>query len=113
MPTPFTARLIVVVTAAARDQAAARIAQEPDAGETAQAALKTLDVPLSASGSLPATHYWCSWSVRPALAARITAWVNDPAFPARAANVTLFDGLTMTPDQVLTTMGLKRIEAAI
>lgn len=98
MPTLYTKRNIIVVNAA--DAAAANT----------QATLvdilggaNTFTVPLSATGSPPATHYWCNWAMTVAEDADIRARLQPLVNTNR---VRIFDALTTTPEQVLVTLGL-------
>lgn len=110
MPTLYTARLTIVVTSAVRDQINTRLGSEPEAGDTPAARLLNLSVPLSPTGALPATHYWCGWTMKPALAATIQNYVAGLA-PAIQAQIHIYDVASgsPTPDQVLAAEGLRRI----
>lgn len=104
MSTAYTHRAIIVVTAGDRDQANAdALAYDPDGGD------ETFRVGLSATGNAPATHYWASTACRePVWQAFVSA---EALQAAKGAGRTrwLFDGLTVTPDTVLTTLGLQRL----
>jgi hypothetical protein len=99
----YTARLIIVVRAnvAAAANTHGRAEDEADGG-----AGDPFRVGLSATGQAPATHYWCSWALRPAqvtnLNARFGALVDG-------TRVRVFNGNQQTPEQVLTTCGLQRV----
>lgn len=80
---------------------------------------------LSPSGNAPATHYWCSWAMRPAmLSALVTrlraagATVPETTLVAfgqtpASARMAAFDlDSAWTPDGVLTTVGLQRVGGA-
>jgi hypothetical protein len=102
MPTAFTKRLIIVVTAA--QQAAANVqAKTVDTvgGD------RTFTVGLNPTGRLAdaATHHWCSWAMQPADATSLQTGLPTAV---GAGNVWIFDGTVTTPDQVLTNLGLQR-----
>jgi hypothetical protein len=101
MATQYTRRLVIVVAAAAADACNTHAqAIDPDGGD------RTFTVGLSATGSAPATHYWCGWSLVPA---------HDSAIRSRLAALVaanqarVYDGTAVTPDDVLGTLGLQRI----
>ena len=104
MPTLYAHRYIIVVSAA-RKAVADSLAKQADPDTTATG---TFSVGLSATGTAPATHYWCGWSVtqaqRDRLAARFTDGVNGVRF---------FNAANKTPEEVLTITGLKRISANV
>lgn len=104
MSTAYTRRAIIVVTASDRDQANQdALAFDPIGGA------EMFRVGLSADGSTPATHYWASTVCREAVwQALVDA---EAAQVAKGAGRTrrLFDGLTVTPDDVLAALGLQRL----
>jgi hypothetical protein len=123
MATQYTRRLIIVCNAAVAALAnnAANQADTADGGEGS----RTFRVGLSATGDAPATHYWCSWSMRPSMATAIrsrlrergataaeVAPVADKGTPSstRFAVFDVADG--WTPDAVLTACGLQRVVVA-
>lgn len=94
-------RLTIIVSAAVAQQAnieAKRI--DTDGGE------RTFTVQLSASGNLPATHYWCGWQMTDDIDVKLRRLLRDLITSGEAR---VFDGLTRSPEQVLTTAGLKVI----
>lgn len=104
MPSLYTRRAIIVVKAADRDQANTdALAYDPEGGD------ETFRVGLSADGATPATHYWASTVCREAVWQALTA--AEAAQVAKGAGRTrrLFDGLTVTPDDVLAALGLQRL----
>lgn len=108
MPTLYTRRLLIVVSEAMAPTANTRLATEPEAGDTTTDRQKTFTVPLSASGALPATHRWCGWQMKPETETMLTSWRASLTTTQRN-NVRIFDAALNTPEQVLTTMGLRRI----
>lgn len=103
MATQYSVRYIIVVTAA--DAAIANAAAKTVdlvGGE------KTFTSPLSPTGALPATHYWCNWAMTPAQATELSGKLDTLLSSNRAR---AFDAVTTTPDQVLTTLGLKVVAA--
>jgi len=96
------AKRIIIVVKAAAAQAANNRAKEIDVagGE------RTFTVGLSASGKLPATHYWCSWRLpdgdHDAIRSKLQAAID-------ANNARVFNAATTSPDEVLATLGLKRL----
>lgn len=100
----MTNRAIIVVKAEAAEVANAR-AKEVDAagGE------RTFSVGLSATGKAPATHFWCSWQLPDGdydvLCQKLQPVVNDNG-------AQIFNGNRTTPDEVLATLGLTRLEDA-
>ncbi len=120
--TAFSRRVVIVVstTVAAVANVAANHASWDAGGQGG----RTFDVPLSVTGSLPATFYWCSTVLRPAqvlairarfLAAGATnaevALVPVNTVPA-STRFAVYDAVTW-PDSnaILTSLGLKRISA--
>lgn len=95
-------RLLIVVTANIAANANSR-AKEVDliGGE------KTFNVGLSATGNLPATHYWCSWQLGDDWDARLKEKLKQAI---DAGNAWVFNGNTRTPNSILTELGLKIIE---
>lgn len=94
-------RLIIVVSAAGAAQANSKAAEvDREGGQL------TFTAPLSASGSRPATHYWCSWALRADRDASIRAKL---AALVSAGHVSIHDGTMLSPGQVLTTLGLQRV----
>lgn len=113
----FTRRFLIVARAdmATKANAAAHAADmDPSGGAW-------FDVPLSASGSLPAQAYWCSAAMTTAMAVAIRTRLQEQG--ATAGETTLigkgntpasnrfavFDGDLWTPEEVLVACGLKRI----
>ena len=94
----FTESLIIVIPVNRKKQgeAVAKNADPSTQGET-------FTVPLSATGEEPATHYWCGWTVTKDQRGRLTAIEN-------AAQGQIFDMEEYTPEEVLSELGLKRIE---
>lgn len=104
MPSLYTHRAIIVVKAADRDQSNTdALAYDPEGGE------ETFRVGLSPTGSLPITHYWASTACREAVWQAFVA--AEAAQVAKGAGRTrwLFDGLTVTPDDALASLGLQRL----
>ena len=101
MPSLYTRRAIIVTPASLAPQANAGAKQndlDPVGGE------KTFTVPLSATGSLPATHYWCNWQMTP------DHWdAAQTRIKSLGAEVRVFDASTITPQEVLDTLGLQTI----
>jgi hypothetical protein len=104
--TQFTRRATIVILASDQHQANLDACQFDTGGEGDE----TFTVGLSPTGAEPATHYWAStvcteqhWQAFKAQEAQ-----QISLGPARTR--WLFDGLTTTPDEVLATMGLKRLE---
>ncbi len=95
-------RLILVVEAAVAATANTRSKEVDTVGGD-----KTFTVGLSASGSGPVTHYWCNWQMtlneQTALLAKL-----QPTIDAGRARV--FDAKSNEPEDVLATLGLKRVE---
>lgn len=121
MSTIWTRRFVIVVRAdlAAQANIAANHASwDPVGGD------RTFDVPLSASGNLPATAYWCSTAatnaISSAIATRLVARgataqeVTPVPFGQTPASnrFAVFDGDVWSADQVLTACGLQRIGGA-
>lgn len=98
-PTEFSEQLIMVIPVGKKTQGEA-LARSMDRGVKGE----TFTVGLSPTGKLPITHYWCGWTVTPAMAG------IAKAAPA-AAQAQIFDMEEYTPEQVLSTLGLKRIES--
>lgn len=87
---------------------------------------QTFTVPLSASGSLPATAYWCSTAATNAIASAIATRLLARGATAQEVTPIVFgqtpasnrfavfdmDGTGWTPDAVLTACGLQRIASA-
>jgi len=61
---------------------------------------------LSASGSLPVSHYWCSWAMTEAEYAQLRNLCNNYINQGR---IFWYDGALYTPQQVLVERGLKMI----
>jgi len=99
--TQHTKVSIIVVEAGVQADSNAK-AKEVDApgGE------KTFTVPLSASGSAPATHYWCRWVQTPGEDLSLRGKLAVHVAQGRAW---IYDGNTTTPEQVLAERGLKRV----
>lgn len=99
--TAYTKRLLIVVTADVAAQANTHAK-----GVDAAGGERTFTAGLSPTGQAPATHYWCSWAMRPAedtdLRSRLAALVGS-------GKVRVYDGTTTTPGQVLQTLGLQPI----
>lgn len=99
MASLYTQRLIIVVPLARQATAQALAKQvDPVGGEF------MFRVPLSASGNLPATHFWGSWACTAAERASLESRFTDGQFGVR-----VFDGNLVTADSVLVTLGLQRI----
>lgn len=71
---------------------------------------QTFTVGLSADGSLPATHYWCSWVVDLSGHPEIEQTLQQAIQNGQAWE---FDGETVSPDDVLSTLGLQRLPPVI
>ena len=99
MASLYTQRLIIVVPLA-RQATAWTLSKQVDivGGEG------MFRVPLSASGNLPATHFWGSWAMT---AAERTSLLSR--FVDGANGVRVFDGNVVTAESVLTTLGLRRL----
>jgi hypothetical protein len=98
-------RLIIVIKAAIRAQANARAAElDREGGEN------TFNVPLSISGNLPATHYWCSWQLDDDWDRQLKEKLQQVV---TNGNAWVFNGNNRTPDSILTELGLQRIEPQI
>lgn len=107
MSTAYTRRAIIVVKAADRDAANQdALAYDPIGGA------ETFRVGLSSDGSTPVTHYWASTACREAVWQALVA--AEAVQAARGAERTrwLFDGLTVTPDDALASLGLQRMVVA-
>lgn len=102
--TAYTQRAIIVVTAAAVTTANGRANQVDRTGGD-----KTFTVGLSATGLIPATHYWCSWLMTPGEYSDLTTRLSG--IPNAALMVRVFDGNATTAEDALAAMGLRRIEA--
>lgn len=122
--TQYTRRLIIVCNAAVA--AAANNAANQDDTRDGGDGSRTFTVGLSADGSAPATHYWCGWSLKPAMATAIATRLR--AAGATVAEVTpvalgqtpsstrfaVFDEAAgWTSDAVLTACGLQRVNAPL
>jgi len=103
--TQYTKVSIIVVEAGVRVDSNAK-AKEVDApgGEF------TFTTPLSASGSAPATHYWCRWVQTPGEDSSLRGKLAVHVAQGRAW---IYDGNLTTPEQVLAERGLKRVTAPI
>jgi hypothetical protein len=99
MTTIYTRRAIIIIPAAKQVQAN-DLAQQADPSTD----LRTFTVGLSATGTNPATHFWCNWQTTQAQWDALTA-----RFPDGKQGVRYFDADTTTPEQALTATGLKRI----
>ena len=123
----------VVPVAQAEETTKKLLATHPHAGDT-------LTVGLSATGKEPATHYWFSWDMEPAVAVKFMAQTKDvrkdaapsvetatkeqflasvatavkdgkkPPDPPTELPVTLYDSGKWTPDDVLKLTGLQRLQ---
>ncbi len=121
MSTLYVRRLILICDAAR--QAAANTAANHASWDGDGAGNLTFTVPLSPSGNLPATHYWCSTALTNAQAAAVvtrlqaagaTLAERTPIVPGQTPTSTRFAAFNVdtdlwTPDQVLTACGLQRI----
>lgn len=118
MATLYTKRFIIVARAdlaAAANLAAKQPDTDPDGGD------QTFTVPLSASGSLPAQAYWCSWQMTTAQALAIRNRLRErgatvaevaPVPPGGSPSTNrfaIFDADDWMPQQVLAKIGLQRI----
>lgn len=110
----YTRRVILVVTEAdqnAANQQAANL--DSDVGGN-----NTFSIPISPTGNDPATHYACNGLVRPTTLTAIES-IQQVSFPTGKiyrANYEFDDeeGVTRwSYDQVLSDMGLQRIEPAL
>ena len=101
----YSRRLTIVVSAAAAAAINGRVKADIDPPGGAW-----LDVPLSATGNAPATHYWASAQLTPQLEDRLRQWWQAQGAAVRN-NIRLFDGHAQTPEEVLTAVGLKRVES--
>jgi hypothetical protein len=101
--TLYTRRAIIIIPAAKQAQASA-LAVEADPGTDG----RTFTVPLSATGTLPASHYWCNWQTTQAQWDALMA-----RFPDGKQGVRYFDADTTTPEQALDATGLRRITSGI
>lgn len=123
MPTAYTRRLIIVCNAAvaAAANVAANQADTADGGDGSA----TFRVGLLASGNAPATHYWCGWTMRPAMAVAIASRlrghgatlaevqpVNLGQTPTSTRFAVFDEADGWTPDAVLTACGLQRVAVA-
>lgn len=104
MTTQYTQRAIIVVTAQVQNAANARAKEVDTVGGE-----RTFTMGLSATGTAPATHYWCGWWMQPAEYAGLSAKLNS--MPQAGSRVWIYDGNTTSEEVVLTTMGLQRINA--
>ncbi len=97
-------RLIVVVSAAVAATANARAKLIDTVGGE-----YTFTAGLSADGRAPASHYWCSWKMsntdHDGLLTEIESIVDDK-------EAETFDGDTLSPSDVLATLGLMPLEEA-
>lgn len=101
MPTEYTQKLIIFVTADKQaDANAAAKTVDPEGGEF------TFIHGLSPNGLLPITHYWCSWTMTGNEKNNLQARLSN----VRPSNkVTVFDGNQVTPEQALAQMNLQPI----
>lgn len=98
-PSTHTESLIIVIPVSRKKQAEA-VAKNADPSTQGE----TFTVPLSATGEMPATHYWCGWTMTKAQRGRLVAIEN-------AAEGQIFDMEEYTTEEVLFQLGLKRIES--
>jgi hypothetical protein len=120
--TAYTKRYVILARA---DLAAAAnlAASHPDTADGGNGS-QTFTVPLSASGNLPATAYWCSWQMTPVQAVNIrTRLVQHGATAAEVTPVpantvpasrrfAIYDDATWPdPEAILTSLSLQRIAA--
>lgn len=100
MATQYVHRSIIVIDTVHRDQANARAKETDTAGGQS-----TFTEGLSATGSAPATHYWCNWQMLTSERGQVHARVGG----LHATQVRIYNGNVVTPADVLTTLGLKEI----
>ena len=102
--TRFVHRIVIVVPAA-RQAAANALARQidPVGGD------KTFTVPLSPTGALPATHYWCATSAT----VEGKGHILSAESAAKVARWTPRVFIDTDPETVLATMGLKRIQSSV
>jgi len=99
--TLYTNCLIVVIQAQLQAAANAKALELDTLGGD-----RTFTQGLSPSGALPATHYWCDWTMLPG---------EEVPLRGKLANVgsgnkvRVYNGKTTTPEQVLALTGLKDI----
>src|SRR5438132_10058179 len=101
--TRYTRRFIIVQPAAGRAAANTQALSVDTVGGA-----QTFRVPLSPTGTAPATHYWCDWALQPS---EHTALALALGTLAGALAPQLFNAASFTPEQVLQTLGLKRVSA--
>lgn len=95
----YSKRLVIVITAAIAAQANTRTRGVDEGGDT-------FTVALSVSGSLPATHYWCSWQMTDNIDVDVRR-VLQTLIDSGEARV--FNGNQRSRAWVLGNIGLKRI----
>jgi hypothetical protein len=103
MPTQHTARLIIVVRANVAAAANTHGRAEEEGGDP-------FTVGLSATGLEPATHFWCSWALRPA---QVTSLNQRFGALVDGTRVRVFNGNQQSPEAVLATCGLQRIVTGV
>ena len=107
--TAYTQRLICVVTADL--QAGANVhgkTVDPVGGEQA------FTVPLSGTGMVPATHYWCDWALRPSDRTLLSTLLMSLPLATLKVNIYELDDAdpgrgVPSPTTVLQTLGLKPV----
>jgi len=108
-------RAIIVVSAAV-----AAVANEKAKETTGHDAdLKAWTVPLSPTGALPATHYWCNWQFTPGWWDKLNVlFAAQP--PAERTKIQVFKLsdpdpaiATPRPEEILAQLGLKTIQPAV
>lgn len=122
--TAYTRRLIIVCNAAVA-AAANNAANQNDTRDGGDGS-RTFAVGLSADGSATATHYWCGWSLKPAMATAIATRLRaagetvvevTPVALGQTPGSTRFavfdEAAGWTSDAVLTACGLQRVNAPL
>ena len=89
----YTDSLIIVISVDEKDNAE-QIAKEADGSVD-----NVFSLELSPTGTPPATHYWCGWTVTP-----------EQHDVLKTIEGTIFDAEQTSPDEVLTQLGLQCIE---
>lgn len=110
MGTQYVKRVIIIIPASYQ-QAANQAATQLDSGGAGQF---TFTVPLNPSGldTDAPTHYWCSTVATEEQYQQILA-MKAQMFPAAIVEEWDMEGEPSKPDELLASLGLKRIEAQL
>lgn len=79
-------------------------ADKVDSGKTS----RTFTVPLSPTGNIPITNYWCGWLMDDDEHKKLKKDF-DPIESGNKHEAFIFDGDKVTPEEILNTVGLKPI----